>query len=157
MALSSKARPASTGISTVAYVLCTGHTASPCSLGCLVKVPSNGNAVPSECQGFIQFTKIVSALKVEIIKIAPFYTEWIAMAYINIWSVVEWLSKWVNICLLYSRKTFFRFHPKNGSEKVKVANNCLWSIFNSKCQRHLYYCENWYNLWLHVLYIEQQK
>lgn len=64
-------------ISTVVYFLCTGHIASPGSLGCLPKVPSNRNAIPSECGGGVAginpFMKIVSALKVEIVNCTILY------------------------------------------------------------------------------------
>lgn len=67
------------------------------------------------------------------------FIQSIVIAYTNISSVLEWLSQWANICLIYSRKTFFRFHPKNGSEKVNVANYRLWSIFLSILNaKHIY-------------------
>lgn len=61
-----KPRPALAVISTVVYRLCMGPRSCPYSLGCLLKVWSNDNVVPSECRWLIYFYQIVSTLKTEI-------------------------------------------------------------------------------------------
>lgn len=59
--------------SSLLHMLCVGHVATPCSLGCLLKVLLNSSAVPSECRWVIHFTKIVSALRVEIVNCTILY------------------------------------------------------------------------------------
>lgn len=97
--LSSKVQANRTGISTVACMLCLGHTAALHSIGCLLQVPSNSNAIPLEYRWFIHFTKTANAcIEGGDCKLHSFIQSVLQWRITSDLLLNGWVNEWIHAC-----------------------------------------------------------